>query len=198
MDRKPSLEGLTREDYIAIARDIYGRRARGDIEPGLAFFHEDATYRLIGSRSLIHAAGLRVGKDEIREAWRVFDVDFEMLSFEVDDLVVDYPRCSYMSWRMRLRNRGTGAEAELDGDRSPEMAGFQDRRMDALFRYRPGGRARRERRQGRSRLKSRFSRPGLRHAGRLRARLAARIAAWTRGVLFQSWRGFSAIPRDRD
>lgn len=115
MDRKPSLEGLTREDYIAIARDIYGRRARGDIEPGLAFFHEDATYRLIGSRSLIHAAGLRVGKDEIREAWRVFDVDFEMLSFEVDDLVVDYPRCSYMSWRMRLRNRGTGAEAELDG-----------------------------------------------------------------------------------
>jgi ketosteroid isomerase-like protein len=113
--KKPSLEGLTREDYIAIARDIHGRRARGDIEPVLAFFHENATYRLIGSRSLIHAAGLRVGKDEIRESWRVFDVDFEMLSFDVDDLVIDYPRRSYMSWRMRLRNRGTGAEAELDG-----------------------------------------------------------------------------------
>lgn len=115
VDKKPSLEGLTREDYIAIARDIYGKRARGDNEPGLAYFHEDATYRLIGSRSLIHAAGLRVGKTEIRECWRVFDVDFEMLSFEVDDLAFDYPCCSFMSWRMRLRNRGTGAEAEFDG-----------------------------------------------------------------------------------
>ena len=81
---------MTREEILAIARDIYGRRARGDNEPGLFFFHEDATYRLIGSRSLIPAAGVRVGKDEIREAWRAFDVDFEMVRFEVDDLVVDY------------------------------------------------------------------------------------------------------------
>jgi len=115
VDKKSDLEGLSREDYIAIARDIYGKCARGDSEPVLALFHEDATYRLIGSRALIHAAGLRVGKNEIRESWRAFDVDFEMLSFEVDDLVVDYPRCSYMSWRMRIRNRGAGAEAELDG-----------------------------------------------------------------------------------
>jgi ketosteroid isomerase-like protein len=106
---------LTREEYMAIAREIYGRRARGDNEPGLYFFHDNATYRLLGSRALIPAAGVRVGKDEIREAWHAFDVDFEMLSFEVDDLVVDMPRCSYMSWHMRLRNRGTGAEVELEG-----------------------------------------------------------------------------------
>ena len=108
-------QGLTREEYMAIARDIYGRRAKGDNEPGLFFFHDNATYRLLGSRAMIPAAGVRVGKDEIREAWRAFDVDFEMLSFDVDDLVVDMPRCSYMSWRMRLRNRGTGAVADLDG-----------------------------------------------------------------------------------
>jgi hypothetical protein len=107
--------GLTREEYMAIARDIYGRRARGDTEPGLHFFHDNATYRLLGSRALIPAAGVRVGKEEIREAWRAFDVDFEILNFEVDDLVVDMPRCSYMSWHMRLRNRGTGVVADLEG-----------------------------------------------------------------------------------
>lgn len=106
---------LTREEYLAIARDIYGRRAKGDNEPGLALFHDNAVYRLIGSRALIPAAGVRVGKDEIREAWRAFDTDFEMLSFEVDDLAFDLPRCSYMSWRMQLRSRGTGAVAELEG-----------------------------------------------------------------------------------
>jgi ketosteroid isomerase-like protein len=106
---------LTREEYMAIARDIYGRRAKGDTEPGLHFFHDDATYRLLVSRALIPAAGVRVGKEEIREAWRAFDVDFEILNFEVDDLVVDMPRCSYMSWHMRLRNRGTGVVADLEG-----------------------------------------------------------------------------------
>ncbi len=106
---------LTRIEYMAIAREIYGRRARGDNEPGLHFFHDNATYRLLGSRALIPAAGVRVGKDEIREAWRAFDVDFEIVSFEVDDIVVDMPRISYMSWHMRLRNRGTGVEAELEG-----------------------------------------------------------------------------------
>jgi hypothetical protein len=106
---------LTHEQYLAIARDIYGRRAKGDNEPGLAFFHDNAIYRLLGSRALIPAAGVRIGKDEIRQAWRAFDIDFEILSFEVDDLVVDIPRCSYMSWRMQLRSRGTGALAELEG-----------------------------------------------------------------------------------
>ena len=106
---------LTREEYMAIARDIYGRRARGDTEPGLAFFHDSARYRLLGSRALIPSAGLRVGKAEIREAWRAFDTDFEILSFEIDDLVIDMPRCSYMSWHMRLRSRGAGAVAELEG-----------------------------------------------------------------------------------
>ena len=109
------LEGLSREQYLALARDIYGRRAKGDNEPGLFFFADDATYRLIGSRDLIPAAGVRVGKDEIREAWRAFDVDFEMVRFEIDDLVFDMPRMSYMSWRMTLRNRGTCAMVELEG-----------------------------------------------------------------------------------
>ena len=109
------LNGLTREEYMAMARNIYGKRAKGDNEPGLTLFHDDATYRLLGSRSLIPAAGLRVGKEEIREAWRAFDMEFEILEFEVDDLVVDMPRMSYMSWRMRLRNRGTGVIAQLEG-----------------------------------------------------------------------------------
>ncbi len=114
-ETKKALEGLSREQYLALARDIYGRRARGDNEPGLFFFADNATYRLIGSRDLIPAAGVRVGKDEIREAWRAFDVDFEMVLFEIDDLVVDLPRMSYMSWRMTLRNRGTGAMVDLEG-----------------------------------------------------------------------------------
>ena len=114
-ETKKALEGLSREQYLALARDIYGRRARGDNVPGLFFFADNATYRLIGSRDLIPAAGVRVGKDEIREAWRAFDVDFEMVLFEIDDLVVDLPRMSYMSWRMTLRNRGTGAMVDLEG-----------------------------------------------------------------------------------
>jgi ketosteroid isomerase-like protein len=109
------LQGLTREEYLAIARDIYGKRARGDNEPGLALFHDNATYRLLGSRILIPAAGVRVGKAEIREAWRAFDIDFEIVAFEVDDIVVDIPRSSYMSWRMTLRSRGAGAVARLEG-----------------------------------------------------------------------------------
>jgi SnoaL-like domain len=114
-DTKKILDGLSREQYLAIARDIYGRRAKGDNEPGLFYFADHASYRLIGSRDLIPAAGVRVGKDEIREAWRAFDVDFEIVDFEIEDLVVDFPRMSYMSWRMTLKNRGTKAFVELEG-----------------------------------------------------------------------------------
>lgn len=106
---------MTREHYMAICREIYRRRAEGDTETGLALFHDNATYRLLGSRAMIPAAGMRVGKDEIRGAWRAFDVDFEIIAFEVYDFVVDMPGISYMSWRMTLRGRGTGAVAELDG-----------------------------------------------------------------------------------
>jgi len=126
------LEGLSREQYLALARDIYGRRARGDNEPGLFFFADDATYRLIGSRDLIPAAGVRVGKDEIRQAWRAFDVDFEIVRFEIDDLVFDFPRMSYMSWRMTLKNRGTGARVDLEG---VDRLRWQDFRVIEWTRY---------------------------------------------------------------
>lgn len=131
-ETKKVLEGLSREQYLALARDIYGRRARGNNEPGLFFFADDATYRLIGSRDLIPAAGVRVGKDEIREAWRAFDVDFEIVRFEIDDLVVDLPRMSYMSWRMTLKNRGAGAMVELEG---VDRLRWQDFRVVEWTRY---------------------------------------------------------------
>jgi ketosteroid isomerase-like protein len=105
---------LTQEQYLAIARDFYGKRARGEFEPGLALFHENATYRLLGSRALIPSAGVRVGKAEIREAWRAFDTDFQFLSFEVDDLVLEGMHTCYISWRMILRHRGTGATVDLE------------------------------------------------------------------------------------
>ncbi|MCW2286597.1 ketosteroid isomerase-like protein [Rhodoblastus acidophilus] len=106
---------MTREDFIAICRDIYGRRARGDFEAALALFDDNATFRILGSRALIPAAGLRVGKDEIREAFRTFEVDFEMVHFDVDDFVADLPRVAFVSWRMTLRSRGTGAQADIEG-----------------------------------------------------------------------------------
>jgi ketosteroid isomerase-like protein len=109
------LDGLTQAEYLAIARDIYSKRASGDHEPILELFHENATYRLIGSRALIPAAGLRVGKREIREAWRAFDVDFETVDFDIDDCVVETSRISYISWRTLLRHRGASVIADLEG-----------------------------------------------------------------------------------
>ncbi|PPQ38270.1 nuclear transport factor 2 family protein [Rhodoblastus acidophilus] len=123
---------MGRDDYMAICRDIYAQRARGDLETGLALFHENATYRLLGSRAIIPAAGLRVGKQEIREAWKAFDVDFEIVAFEVDDFAADVPRISYMSWHMTLRNRGTGALADIEGVDSIK---WEDRKIVEWTRY---------------------------------------------------------------
>ncbi|MBB4196784.1 ketosteroid isomerase-like protein [Rhodoblastus sphagnicola] len=123
---------MRREDFMAICRDIYARRARGDVEAGLALFHDNATYRMMGSRAIIPAAGLRVGKAEIREAWKAFDVDFEIVGFEVDDFVVDTPRMSYMSWHMTLCNRGTGALAEVEG---VDRMKWQDHKITEWTRY---------------------------------------------------------------
>jgi ketosteroid isomerase-like protein len=106
---------MKREDFIAICREVYGRRARGDFETALALFDDNATFRILGSRALISAAGLRVGKAEIREAFKAFEVDFEIVAFEVDDFVGDLPRAAYVSWHMTLRNRGTGAQADIEG-----------------------------------------------------------------------------------
>ena len=73
-------------------------------------------YRLIGSRALIPAAGVRVGKDEIREAWRAFDVDFEICGFRNGRSrrrhAARAPTCP---GACSLRNRGTGAVIELEG-----------------------------------------------------------------------------------
>jgi ketosteroid isomerase-like protein len=106
---------MTQTDLLAICREIYGRRARGDFEAALALFDDNATFRLLGSRALITAAGLRVGKSEIREAFKAFEVDFEIVSFTVDDFSADMTRMAYVSWRMTLRNRGTGGMADIDG-----------------------------------------------------------------------------------
>jgi len=110
-----SLFEAKRENFLQICREIYGRRARGDFEAALALFDENATFRILGSRAMIPAAGLRVGKAEIREALKAFEVDFEMINFDVDDFVGDPDRLSYVSWHMTLRNRGTGAFAEIEG-----------------------------------------------------------------------------------
>jgi len=110
-----NLADMTREELLALCREIYGRRARGDFEAALALFDDAATFRILGSRALIPAAGLRVGKAEIREAFMAFQVDFEMINFEVDDFVGDLPHIAYVSWHMTLRNRGTGAQAEIEG-----------------------------------------------------------------------------------
>lgn len=115
MDTHLKLAEATREERIARARIVYGHCARGEIEPVLALFHDDAIYRMVGSRALIPAAGRREGKEEIREAKRSFFVDFETLQIKIDDVVFDGSRSSYVSWRMRLRNRGTGVEADLEG-----------------------------------------------------------------------------------
>lgn len=132
MDAKNILDGRTPQDYLDLARELYGRRARGDAEPALEFFDDHAIYRLIGARHIIPAAGVRIGKAEIREAWRAFDVDFEMLSFDIDDLVFDAPRIAYMSWRMTLKNRGTGAKADLEGI---DRARFENFKIIEWVRY---------------------------------------------------------------
>lgn len=106
---------MKREDLIAICREIYGRYARGDFEAVLAVFDDNATFRILGSRALIPAAGLRVGKEEIREAFRAFEVDFEIIEFELDDIVADQSRIAFVSWRITLRSRGTGAQAGIEG-----------------------------------------------------------------------------------
>jgi ketosteroid isomerase-like protein len=105
----------TPEDFLAVCRELYGRRARGDLESTLALFAENAAFRIIGSRALIPAAGSRVGKSEIREALKAFDVDFEIVDFNVEDFVAELPRMTYVSWHMTLRSRGSGAVAEIDG-----------------------------------------------------------------------------------
>jgi len=109
------LEGLTRDQYLALAKDIYGSWTRGDIEPLMAFFHDKAIFRLLGSRAMIPAAGFRIGKQEIREAFRALHVDFEIVDFEIDDLAYNPPYSSFMSWRLLLRNRGTQVAAILEG-----------------------------------------------------------------------------------
>lgn len=123
---------MKHEDFIAICRDIYGRRARGDFEAALALFDDNATFRILGSRALIPAAGLRVGKAEIREAFIAFQVDFEMVDFDVDDFVADLPRMTYVSWHMTLRNRGTGAVAEIEG---VDRLKWQDFKIVECVRY---------------------------------------------------------------
>lgn len=132
VDTKQILNGMSRGDYLELARKLYGGRARGDSEPALEFFDEQATYRLIGARHIIPASGVRIGKSEIREAWRAFDVDFEMLSFDIDDLVFDAPRMAYLSWRMSLKNRGTGAKADLEGI---DRARFENFKIVEWVRY---------------------------------------------------------------
>jgi ketosteroid isomerase-like protein len=132
LDKYVKLAGATREEYIAMARIVYGHCVRGDIEPVLALFHDDAIYQLIGSRALIPSAGRREGKEEIREAKRSFYVDFETLLIDVDDVVFDYPRRAYVSWRMRLRNRGTGVEADLEG---VDRMHWKDDRVTEWTRY---------------------------------------------------------------
>jgi ketosteroid isomerase-like protein len=132
LEKQGKLPVLTRDERMARARTVYGHCARGEIEPVLALFHDDAVYRLVGSRALIPSAGRREGKQEIREAKRSFFVDFETLQVEIDDVVFDCPQSGYVSWRMHLRNRGTGIEAELEG---VDCLHWKDGRVTEWIRY---------------------------------------------------------------
>jgi ketosteroid isomerase-like protein len=132
LEQHGKLAGLTREEYMAMARVIYGHCAKGEFEPVLVLFHDDAIYQMIGSRALIPSAGRREGKAEILEAKQAFLVDFETLHVDIEDVVFDYPRCAYISWRMHLRNRGTGAEAEIEG---VDRLHWKDDRITEWTRY---------------------------------------------------------------
>jgi ketosteroid isomerase-like protein len=132
MAAPPSVFEMTREDALAACRELYRQRARGDFENALALFHDDAVYLLQGSRALLPAAGLRVGKTEIMDSCRAFDVDFEIVDIDVDDFVALPPRLCYLSWRMTLRNRGTGAQAEIEG---VDRTRWQDGKIVKLTRF---------------------------------------------------------------
>jgi ketosteroid isomerase-like protein len=112
---KPSPAELTHAQYLAFANDMRRRWAKGDIEPILALFDDHAVYQLLGSRALIPSAGVRIGKHEIREAWRTFFIDFETVAFQIDDVAYNLPRTAFTVWRVFLRHRGTQVEAHFEG-----------------------------------------------------------------------------------
>lgn len=111
----PSPAELTHAQYLAFANDMRRRWSKGDMEPVLALFDDNAVYQLLGSRALISCAGVRHGKDEIREAWRAFYIEFETIDFRIDDVAYNLPRTAFTVWSVYLRHRGTQVEAHFEG-----------------------------------------------------------------------------------
>ena len=84
-----------------------------DYDKVCATLTDDAIYRIVGNKRIFPFLGCFVGKQAIREAMRLLDINFEYLDFEDTVCIVDRSDVA-ARWKSLWRNRGSGDSLEVE------------------------------------------------------------------------------------
>ncbi len=103
-----------RERKIALCRAALELRLKGDIELALGYFTEDARFDMVGNNAFNPFSGSVSGRPGIAEKLRMIHVAFEYSDLDPYLFVVEGDHLM-ARFRGRVRNRGTGPSAAIEG-----------------------------------------------------------------------------------
>ena len=109
-----SLPADPRERKIALCQAALELHMKGDIELALGYFTENARFDMVGNNAFNAYSGTVFGRVGIAEKLRMIHVAFEYSDLDPYLFVVEGAHLM-ARFRGRVRNRGTGPSASIEG-----------------------------------------------------------------------------------
>jgi ketosteroid isomerase-like protein len=91
-----------------LLRELYGARARGDLEGTCRTFSNDAKFQITGASHASPVAFTAVGINEIRSWLALLIKTFQLQDQTILSMIIDVPQAA-VHWRAKIYSRITGA-----------------------------------------------------------------------------------------
>ena len=103
-----------RERKVALCRAVLDLRLNGEIDRVIEFFTEEARFEIVGDAAFSPFSGACTGARAIAAKMHMLNVAFEYTEIDPYLFVVEGDHV-VARWRGRVRNRGTGPSAAIEG-----------------------------------------------------------------------------------
>ena len=122
-----------RQTAARVLKDIYDAWRVQDLDTVAGYLPDDFRHEVHIPTRVLHLGGLRAGKQSALERLRLVIVEFDFLSFDASELIIDKGRAA-VEIPIRYRHRETGVPLEsvfasfwtLEGDRPVRLIEYHD------------------------------------------------------------------------
>jgi ketosteroid isomerase-like protein len=99
--------------FDRLLRELYGARARGDLDGVCRIFSEDAKFQIAGASHANPVTITAVGINEVRSWLAVLIKAFQLTDETILSMIIDGPQAA-VHWRAKIYSRITGATVSTE------------------------------------------------------------------------------------